>query len=440
MSSQKTAKSLAQYVSHELRWVGAALFFVCVLMLSLFVLHFMELTTDSLMRLEAETFAKMIKGNPSQELPRRKSLSVYSSWDSIPEQQKSILSEMNLTPNQPGETQLLNAQGGLEYLFVYHWLEDDGFEIFVLSYHPADEVESTVGAMVIHAIGQSIWLTLALFVFLFVVFMRLLHRATDPLKMLSDWSLRLNRSDEFSDPDVAFPINELNVIADQLKSGIERVEAFNRREQEFLRHASHELRTPLAIMQASLDVLNLSVDDGGQASVQRALRASAKMQTITTTLLWLAKESLEQVPMAVVELKELSERVLLDHEHLNENGNIAVMNKTEPQQISIQRDVFEIIVANLVRNAFQHNTSTQAFIELAIKEDHLRIANAIESSVIPFSWCSDESLEKLYDHLQTQAGGFGLGLRLVYRVCKKLGWRCRIERREGSLTVEVYWC
>jgi signal transduction histidine kinase len=194
------------------------------------------------------------------------------------------------------------------------------------------------------------------------------------------------------------------------------------REQEFLKYASHELRTPLAIIQASLDTLELQCDDSERTTVGRALKASANMRLLSTTLLWLARESEQPIERSQVAARALCEQIIMDHRYLLESRALEVKIRIGVDTLEIEGDLLSIIIANLIRNAFQY--SAEGVISLEMNNSEVTITNPISPI--------DAEEER------TRAG-YGLGLELVKRICNKLQWQFGFIHSFETVIVNVRW-
>jgi signal transduction histidine kinase len=312
-------------------------------------------------------------------------------------------------------------ESGVEYLYLLRQVDDERGEIFLLSRYDEAELERVLEFFAKTAFGQALWLTLIIFATLFFLIRWLIRRTTEPLALLNRWATSLSTNPEQSSV-VNFPIAELNKIAQQLREGVERIEAYNLREQEFLKYASHELRTPLAIIQASLDTLELQSDEAERPTVGRALRASANMRLLSTTLLWLARESQQPIEKSRVAARALCEQIIQDHRYLLENRELEVTIQIGVNTMEIEGDLLYIIIANLIRNAFLY--STEGVISLEMNKSEITITN-------PISPVEDEE-----DN--TRAGN-GLGLELVKRICNKLHWQFDFIHSIETIIVNVRW-
>jgi signal transduction histidine kinase len=420
MSKRRPVKNLAQQVRLQLLWLGIGLFFACLLLVTVFALRSANFTIDSLMQLEADSLLRQMSERPELPLPMGKSLSAYRRWEEIPASARQHFDGPPVTSGKFQEALVANNKGEVEYYYLLRQADDELGEIFLLSRYDRSEIFRAIEVFAKAAFGQALWLTLIIFTALFFLIRWLIHRTTEPLALLSRWATDLNNNPE--QPSAAnFPIAELNEIAQQLHEGVERIEAYNLREREFLKYASHELRTPLAIIQASLDTLALQSDTPERPAVGRALRASTNMRLLSSALLWLARESEQPIEKSRVDAGSLCEQIIQDHRYLLENREVEIRTRIDVEALEIESDLLAIVIANLIRNAFQY--SVEGVINLEMSKHDFTITNPT-------------SHEETKD--DSTRAGYGLGLQLVQRICKKLQWQFDFSRNsENNITVCV---
>ena len=421
VNNRSSVKTLAEQVRWQLLWLGIVLLLACLLILFVFAWRATELNINILMQLEAQSLIRQVVNTPYFSLPQGETLSAYRQWSEIPETLRQHFDSSLVEIGKVIEAKVFSIEGEVEYLYLLHHV-DGSEELFLLSRHHVAEIEAVYLAFFKSALNQALWLTFIIFIVLFFLVRWLIRRTTNPLAMLSQWAVRLGKNPEQA-LRVNFPIEELNQIATQLHEGVDRIKEFNQREQEFLKYASHELRTPLATIQASLDTLNFQADDSNQqVIVQRALRASANMRQLSTTLLWLARESTLSIDKTWLDARISCDQIVKDHNYLIHHRDIMVRTQVTVEALLIERDLFFIVITNLVRNAFQHSAS--GIIDIELSEIGLRITNPIKPTTKE-------------EEASTQ--GFRLGLELVQRICSKLGWLFEFNRGKHVVVVTVIW-
>lgn len=429
MSAHNGAISLADTLRRQLIWIGLAMAVCCLLLTFSFAISLIDLTSNNLMQLEAETIIRQHQHNPEQPLPRSPIQSAWYHWQDIPQATRQLFDNQDIVPGKPLEAITLSASGQSEYVYLMHY-QTGSESLYLVNRHSAEELEATFFNLLAGALTRSSAITLLILIPLFILIAWLIRRMLEPLKLLSDWSARLNTASEsemqepeqgrpsVKDPgvEIHFPISELNQIAHRLCQGINRVRAANQREQTFLKHASHELRTPLAVIQASLDTLNLQTEEHTPAdrSVQRALKASHRMIQLSETLLWLARDSDKTIPRQPVAIRSLCQQLIQDHRYLLNNRSVAVQWHSDEDYLEIEGPLLSIVFSNLIRNAFQH--CSDGAVEIRVEKQSLTIINTVQDPIGCES-SGESSDESGYEP------GFGLGLQLVQKICQKLGWQ-----------------
>jgi signal transduction histidine kinase len=314
------------------------------------------------------------------------------------------------------------SQGVAEYYYLLHHEDPAGNSVYLFSRHDEAEVDAVFGSFFKSAFIQAFWLTSIIFVALFFLIRWLIRRTTEPLALLSQWATDLANNPGQA-LNVTFPIEELNLLAAQLRKGVEQTRAHNERERLFLQHASHELRTPLAIIQASLDTLDLQGHASSQPAVQRALRASANMRRLSATLLWLARETGQPADKTRVDLRLLCKKIIDDHRYLVSNRAIRIQTDISPESAEIESDLLAIVIANLVRNAFQYSSEGVLFVNVSACE--ICVTNPTDSA-------GNSNDHDVHD-------SYGLGLQLVQRICRKMEWQFAFEQSAEQVSVIVRW-
>ncbi len=397
----------------------------CLVLVSLFSWFNIQVVAAGLMKLEAQTIARQLQSDPASPLPHSKMLTVYREWNEIPEQlrksfDKSPFYRGDFDDSNIKESTYRAEDGRQQYLFLMRHVMDNDEVLFLLSQHSEAEIEELTTNFFSAAIADALVVTGLIFILLFVFISWLIKRAANPIAVLSRWAQTLGTETEkkHERPMAEFDIEELNKLAAQLYCAIDRIRYFNEREKTFLKHASHELRTPIAIIQTSLDTLNIQMQDGDNRQLQRALRASANMATLTNALLWLARESKKPIARENVELVQLFSQLVDEHRYLLQDGEINIEFEEKFITIFVEKSLLQIVMANLIRNAFQHSGGGEVNFQLGHRG--LSIANSLQE---------DDKREV----------SFGIGNELVKRISDKMGWKFELSFYRNCAKVILVW-
>ncbi len=425
--AEMKVKSLSEQLRWQLIVIGLALFFVCSALLTFYTFQSMENAGDSWIRMEARSLIKQLKRDPQTPLPDSRTMQVYRSWQDIPETLRRHFDPENLVSEEVYEASTEDKSGNEEVLFLLYYNDpavganDPAVgALYILSQYDIDLIEGLLDDISNRVIGQSLMLTGGMMLVLFALIFWLLKKTSEPMRLLSQWAEKLRQ--EGHTDRVSFPIAELNTLAGQLREGVDKITQYNRREQQFLKHASHELRTPLATIQACLDTLNFQLKGPESKTIDRALKASGDMSRLTTALLWLARDSKRTISKESLQMESFTLRMIEQHQHLITGRDISIDSRVQCEQLEIEKDLFAIVFANLLRNACQH--SSKGTISLQVCSNHLEISNPVSH---------DEFSE------QESEAGFGLGLQVVERICQKLGWNFQYEQSSHQVVATVYW-
>lgn len=247
------------------------------------------------------------------------------------------------------------------------------------------------------------------------------YRVGKRTEQLVHWSETV--STEFDEKEVPnFKFNEFNRIADCLKKSLKKNADLMTREKKFLSHASHELRTPIAIIRANMEILEkMDVPELAQVPLDRVERANTSMQLITETLLWLARQSDNQPIESLVSLPQLLDQLVEEQQYLIQGEEVTVIAAygNAPNLVLPSTPVM-IVLNNLIRNAFQYTHC--GWIKISYLDESVVIENMDSDQV---------------DDQNVVSFGFGFGLELTEKVCRKLGWKLDIQHKEGGVVAKL---
>ena len=224
-----------------------------------------------------------------------------------------------------------------------------------------------------------------------------------------------------------FGSNEIGILAKALEDALSRVKQFVDREVQFTRDASHELRTPIAVVGGAVELLQQSKDLPTQDKIllERIAHANRDMSQTVEALLALARESSMQ--SLAVKLLPVVEKQIIRHSHLLEGKMVEVdVDISMEQTLDIPEGVLDILVSNLISNAFQHCLEGEVII--AWKDNRFQISNSSKPMDETLKSRAFEPLVKGAD-----SAGFGLGLSIVKRLCERLGCELSLDS-DGEIT------
>jgi signal transduction histidine kinase len=232
----------------------------------------------------------------------------------------------------------------------------------------------------------------------------------------------------------AFPWQEVQQLAADFDSYLQRLHDFIERERLFTGDVSHELRTPLTVIKGATELLlsDPDLDPHIQLRVERIGRAVAEMGEISGALLALAREK-DDAPIhpgkcdAETVARELVERykTLLRGKDLK----LSLVVDARPQ-VNASHAVLAMVLGNLLRNALNFTESGEVRVHL--KADAIDVEDSghgVDEAMV-------EQLFRPYVRGENSHGA-GLGLSLVQRLCERQGWMINLANRPAGGAVAV---
>ncbi|MBV1910073.1 MAG: HAMP domain-containing histidine kinase [Kangiellaceae bacterium] len=222
--------------------------------------------------------------------------------------------------------------------------------------------------------------------------------------------------------------DEVGELADTFNILIERVGQYIENEKRFSREVSHELRTPTTSLSIALELFETTTLDKRQKQLlARMQRANLDMTQLINTFIWLAKNIPENAPKEKIVLFTCIEEVLTKLAYLNTNRPVTIANKVDELQIlTVNTVLLKIVLNNLLRNALQY--TQQGSIEVTSSVNSLTITDT--GLGIPLD--EIENIKQAFYSLQPD--GIGLGMSIVQRITKSLGWQLLIKSEEQKGT------
>ena len=386
--------------------------------------HFFVLGMDNI---TSGTMHEVLKSYvQSVPLEQRRQLNTFSGYQ-IATQWEQLPTDIRTTFTDPQQENLLLKSRPPEHsdqkrrLHFVMRSAVDGDQYYICRTLTHADANPLIGKQA-HQSMQFLFLLSASIAILFILLLwLLLKQVSRPVGRLGNWARQLNETN-LTEPTPDFSYPELNELATLIQNSLSSVQQSLEREQLFLRHSSHELRTPIAIIRNNIELLfkiqkklGSSPDPRQAQVVERIDRASLTMKHLTETLLWLSRESQEELPRHRVELDLLIKELSDELRYLLKDKPVEVDIDIAPTIVQIPEIPLRIVLSNLIRNAFQH--SLQGTVVIRQQQGHIAITNPVAAGA--------DSHPDL---------GFGLGLQLTKQLAGKMNWPYR-NRVEGKLNV-----
>ena len=365
---------------------------------------------------EAEHFWALKADNPQQNLPDTNNMTGYRSKNGIVDHLPEPL-----RPLAPGYYRVSVHDDLRSVVHVSQQGEERLYLVF-------DQVHVSNLAL-LFGIAPLTAVLVVIYILVWIGFIRT-NQAISPLVSLSNTLESFDfRSHRVSDLDLTQlekeTDSEVAILVQSFKDFAERMDAMIQRERNFTRNASHELRTPVTVLRANLDLLRTREHDPAAVKniIERMQRTVRDMEALLETLLLLARESESRLQWGLVSLNEIITYQLdLASKAHAKPGVRACMSQRCEMQTSAPEKVLAIIFANLLRNAFSYTESGEVRVEV------LKHAIAIQDTGCGMSETDlSRAFEPFYRGQRAATEGYGLGLALVNRLCKRFGWRIDVD-------------
>ena len=232
-----------------------------------------------------------------------------------------------------------------------------------------------------------------------------------------------------------FRNDEVGILARALETSMQRIKEFIEREKNFTRDSSHELRTPVTVIKGAVELIRQLPEFGNNSiakPINRIERSLKNMEQIIEAFLWLAREHHVKAKEESCLVGDIVRNAVEDNRYLIASKPISVdMAMDDNPRISVPESVFRIAVVNLIRNAFLYTSQGQ--ITIIVKPNYIQITNT--GTEIP-----PDKLRTIKEPFQkgTNSKGFGIGLAIVERLCRRFNFKLGVDSDiESNTTVKL---
>ena len=240
-------------------------------------------------------------------------------------------------------------------------------------------------------------------------------------KIWNPFYTNLGRLKEFSASDkeeinlIQSDIDELRDLNNTLTSLTNRIRTDYRQLKEFSENASHELQTPLSIIKVKIESLlqDEQLEKEKVAKLQSIYRMINRLSRLNQSLTLLSKlESIEYEKKDNIFLKEFLVKKVLEFLEIAEAKGVTIKeNYYSRKTLSINADLLDILISNLLSNAVRYNVEN-GIIEIDLTDDKLVIKN----TGAPPAKTPAKMFER-FEKGDTTGGSSGLGLTIVKQIC-----------------------
>ena len=197
----------------------------------------------------------------------------------------------------------------------------------------------------------------------------------------------------------------------------------------FIKDSTHELNTPITALMLSLDAPRLDSPKNLERIKLSAKRVSEIYKDLSYLMLEEPKEKIvEKLCLNEIIREELTYLTLLAEKR---KVTLSLIEESEVY-FEIDKESFVRLFHNLVTNAIKYN-KIGGTIEVKLLSNSVIISD----TGMGIAKEKQSSIYERFYRATDQVGGFGLGLNIVYKVCRAYGIEIAFESTEGEGTVFI---
>lgn len=226
----------------------------------------------------------------------------------------------------------------------------------------------------------------------------------------------------------------IKVQMTEIKAEKELVEKATVSKDEFISNVTHEMNTPLTSIHGYAELL----DAGGMTDEQKVtayktiLAQSERLTNLIACIINYSEIDSDDLPAYDVDFSSLARETLCALKPEADKRNVSIVENIDDGVIIPSRhERLSELFGNLVRNAIKYNKDGGKVI-VTLNRNKL----IVEDTGIGIA---DENKDKVFSRFFTvdkshggKNGGFGLGLAVVKKICRKSGWKLSLDSTLGE--------
>lgn len=264
-----------------------------------------------------------------------------------------------------------------------------------------------------------------------VVGLWLAGAVTRPVKQLAD-DVRAMAAGTTFQPLTHRPGNdEIGALALTVEATLAKFNEALARERAFTADVSHELRTPLMVISSTAELLRLPATEAvREKRLQKIENACRRLNRLVRVFLELARGG-EETTAETVPWPQVAESAVANWQGEARRKGLALTWVDRSAAAPAVKAAFaESVIDNLLRNALQY--TEEGSVTVTLTDESLSVADTGRG-------IADEEKERVLQAFvrgETAPGeGYGWGLSLVRRICRREGWVLSFENNQPRGTV-----
>lgn len=240
--------------------------------------------------------------------------------------------------------------------------------------------------------------------------------------------------------------SELMVTKAKLEQSLVKEKELGELKSRFVSTASHQFRTPLTVIQSSIGLLDMHLEDAPEKMSALISRTSERikseverMTSIMNDVLILGKIEASSVKTSINEMNpaDIIKAVIQSYNEIQDDFRKAKLIKSgKSRPIKLDPNLFEHVISNLLSNAFKYSPDRKApKIILDFKTD------AVQIDVVDFGLgIPQEEINSVFEPFfrasnVTQISGTGLGTAIIREYVELMDGTISLESEENKGSV-----
>jgi PAS domain S-box-containing protein len=219
-----------------------------------------------------------------------------------------------------------------------------------------------------------------------------------------------------------------------------RLQELSNYKDEFMVMASHELKTPLTVILASLQILEMMMEDNPHKSfVEKALNQVKKLSALITNLLDVSKISSGKLALnpTLFDLNVLIEEICSNLQQITRSKQIIFHNQHKKLLANADRERIEQVLINIIGNAIKYTPESGKIIVEARKKGGNVVVDISDNGI----GILDKDIGNIFLRFYRVSGrassfsGSGVGLYISSEIIKSHGGKIWAESKIGKGSV-----
>ena len=232
--------------------------------------------------------------------------------------------------------------------------------------------------------------------------------------------------------------SEINIIKNSINEFLDIIHKNRENLKNFNSQVAHEFKSPLMVILSELEFLKLSWKD--KNSYEKIENQIEKLNNLLSNFLLLSKiDNIKNLKREKINLYNLINEILENLEKTYKQKKLNIKNDIHKDiEIYTNKDLFEIIIKNILDNAFKYNKNWGE-IEVEFK---FPLSLPLEGKILgiltikdTWIWIKKQNIEKIWNNMFREnefEKWYWIWLHLVKKVCDILWYKIKVQSQENK--------